>query len=116
MLKLNHKKLKAWKKSIILVKKVYDITQSFPNAEKFGLTSQMRRAAVSISSNISEGASRKSQKERYRFYEIARSSLVELDTQIEISIELNYLNRGNLAELSELLHANFALLTSMIKS
>lgn len=75
----------------------------------------MRRASISISSNISEGASRKSTVERKRFYEIARSSLVELDTQIEISIELNYLDQNNISGLNELLNANFALLSKMIK-
>ena len=115
MLKLSHKKLKSWKKSILLVKKIYKLTQKFPSTEKFGLSSQMRRAAVSISSNISEGAARKSRIERNRFYEIARSSLVELDTRIEISIELQYLYQENLSEIEERLNANFALITNMIK-
>lgn len=116
MLKLSHKKLKLWKKSILLVNEIYLLTQTFPVSEKFGLSSQMRRAAVSISSNISEGASRKSQIERKRFYEIARSSLVELDTQVEISIELDYLRKKDLSVLDELLNANFALITNLIKS
>ena len=116
MLNLKHKKLKVWNKSILLVKEIYKLTKKLPDTEKFGLTSQMRRAAVSISSNISEGASRSSQTERNRFYEIARSSLVELDTQIEISIELEYLIKEDLANLDELLNANFALITNMIKS
>jgi four helix bundle protein len=114
MLKLQHKNLKVWKKSISLVKEVYELTKEFPVEEKFGLTSQMRRASISIPSNISEGTSRTHKKDRIRFYEIARSSLVELDTQVEISCELNYLNRKQLDELSELLNANFALLSSMI--
>ena len=116
MLNLKHKKLKVWNKSILLVKEIYKLTKKLPDTEKFGLTSKMRRAAVSISSNISEGASRSSQTERNRFYEIARSSLVELDTQIEISIELEYLIKEDLANLDELLNANFALITNMIKS
>lgn len=115
MLNLKHKKLKVWKKSISLLKEIYKITKKFPPEEKFGLTNQMRRASISISSNISEGASRKSTVERKRFYEIARSSLVELDTQIEISIELNYLDQNNISGLNELLNANFALLSKMIK-
>lgn len=115
MLELSHKKLKVWNRSIQF-KETYQLTRNFPDTEKFGLISQMRRASVSVSSNISEGASRKSQIERNRFYEIARSSLVELDNQIEISIELNYLNKEDLAELAELLNANFALITNMIKS
>lgn len=80
MLKLNHKKLTVWEKSIDFVKEVYRLTDNFPSEEKFGLISQVRRAAVSVSSNLSEGASRKSEKERRRYYEIARSTLVEIDT------------------------------------
>lgn len=114
MLRLQHKNLKVWKKSISLVRLIYDVTKEFPIEEKFGLTNQMRRASVSISSNISEGAARKHLKDRTRFYEIARSSLVELDTKIEIACELNFLNRERLDELSELLNANFALLSSMV--
>lgn len=115
MLNLKHKKLKVWNKSILLVKEIYKLTKKLPDTEKFGLSSQMRRAAVSISSNISEGASRRSQTERNRFYEIARSSLVELDTQIEICLELQYLIKDDLANLAGLLNANFALITNMIK-
>ncbi|MCC5940751.1 MAG: four helix bundle protein [Balneolaceae bacterium] len=115
MLKLQHKNLKVWKKSILLVKEVYRLTNKFPEEEKFGLTNQMRRASVSIPSNISEGSARTHKRDRVRFYEIARSSLVELDTQIEIACELTYLQRTNLDDLSELLNANFALLSSMVK-
>lgn len=115
MLKLNHKRLKVWKKSLELVKEFYSLTASFPAEEKFGITNQLRRAAISIPSNISEGASRKSTTERVRFYEIARSSLVELDTQIEIAIELHYLEPSHLSTLTELTNANFALLSVMIK-
>jgi four helix bundle protein len=116
MLKLNHKKLKVWKSSLLLVKEVYHITSHFPAAEKFGLISQMRRAAISISSNISEGASRNSQKERSRFYEIARSSLVELDTQIELSNELSFLDNLDTSALRELMNATFAMLSKMISN
>lgn len=82
MLNLNHKDLKVWEKSIELVTDIYALTDDFPSEEKFGLISQLRRASVSIPSNIAEGASRKSENERKRFYEIARSSLVEVDTQM----------------------------------
>jgi four helix bundle protein len=114
MLKLNHKNLKVWKSSLLLIKEIYYITSHFPATEKYGLTFQMRRAAISIGSNISEGASRKSQTERSRFYEIARSSLVELDTQIEVSNELSYLDNLDTADLGELLNATFAMLSKMI--
>lgn len=86
MIKLKHKELKVWKLSIDLIAAIYDLTTSFPTHERFGLTDQIRRSAVSVASNIAEGSSRSSGKERSRFYEIARSSLVELDTQLEIAV------------------------------
>ena len=91
MLELQHKKLDVWKLSKTLIKEIYKLTASYPREEIFGLTNQMRRASVSITSNIAEGASRKSPTERKRFFEISRSSLVELDTQLEISLDLEYL-------------------------
>lgn len=87
----------------------------FPNHEKFGLVSQLRRAAVSISSNISEGAARKSELERKRFFEISRSSLVEIDTQIETSLALNYLSEYQIQLLNTLTNETFAMLSSLIK-
>ncbi|MHB1686064.1 MAG: four helix bundle protein [Ignavibacteriaceae bacterium] len=114
MLELNHKKLDAWKKSIELVTEIYILTKEFPREESFGLTNQLRRAAVSITSNIAEGSARKSSIERKRFYEIARSSLVELDSQLEISINLNFLKEEKLLKLNDLVNHNFALLTKLI--
>jgi len=99
MLQLNHKKLEVWKQSLQLVKIVYQLTAKLPKEEQYNLVSQMRRAAVSLSSNISEGASRRTENERKRFYEISRSSLVELDTQVEICLLLNYLTRDELQHL-----------------
>jgi four helix bundle protein len=113
MLELNHKNLTVWKKSIELVKEVYSITFKLPPGEKFGLTSQIRRASVSVSSNISEGASRKSKIERSRYYEIARSSLVEVDTQIEICLTLNFLNESDIQKLEVLANEVFAMLSAM---
>jgi len=113
MLKLNHKELTVWKKSIELVKEVYSLTIKLPSDEKFGLTSQVRRASVSISSNISEGASRKSKIERSRFYEIARSSLVEVDTQIEICLSLKYMDKRDVEKLEVLANEVFAMLSAM---
>lgn len=114
MLKLNHKNLKVWKKGILLVKEVYLITRKFPAVEKYGLISQMRRAAVSVPSNIAEGASRRSENERKRFYEIARSSLVELDTQIEIAIELEFVNKNETEKIDKLANEIFAMLSAMV--
>ena len=90
MLQLSHKKLDVYFQSMILVKQIYFVTKSFPEVEKFGLSNQLRRAAVSVISNISEGASRKSLIEKKRFYEISRSSLVEINTQIEVALMLEY--------------------------
>ena len=91
MLKLSHKNLDVYKISLLLVKEVYSISKTFPNEERFGLVSQLRRAVVSVSSNIAEGASRISSLEKKRFYEISRSSAVEIDTQFEIAVSLGYL-------------------------
>ncbi len=113
MLKLNHKKLKIWEKGLILIKEIYVLTEYLPPEEKFGLTNQMRRAAVSILSNISEGASRSSQRERKRFYEISRSSLVELDTQMEILLTLGFATKERIREPSKILGEVFAMLSVM---
>ena len=86
-----HSDLEAWKESINLVKVIYKITEKFPKSELFGLTSQARRAAVSIPSNIAVGNARYSPKESLRFMDIALGSLAELETQLIIAKELNYL-------------------------
>ena len=114
MLKLNHKKLDVWQLSIKFVSKIYKITSKYPKEELFGLTSQTRRAATSIPDNIAEGASRKSLTERKRFFEISRSSLVELDTHIEIAKELEYLDKNLLPELENDLNELFAKLSNFI--
>jgi len=80
-----HLDLEVWKKSIDLCAAVYSATLSFPASERFGLISQIRRAAVSISSNIAEGAARGSAKDFVRFLYMARGSLAELETQLEIA-------------------------------
>jgi four helix bundle protein len=79
-----HHRLDAWKKAISFVKTVYEITGRFPAEEKFGLVSQMRRAAISIPSNISEGAGRNNPKEFSQFLGIAQGSVAELETQLII--------------------------------
>jgi len=86
-----HEDLEIWKLSILLVKAIYKITRLFPDEEKFVLVSQMRRSAISIPSNIAEGAGRKSKKEFTNFLSISLGSLTELETQIIISKELNYI-------------------------
>ena len=86
-----HKDLEVWKNSIKLVTLIYTITKKYPKEELFGLTSQMRRSAISIPSNIAEGAGRNSRKEFIQFLHIDRGSLAELETQIILSQNLNYL-------------------------
>jgi four helix bundle protein len=86
-----HRDLNVWKNAIGLVKKVYRITNDFSKEELFGLTSQLRRSAVSIPSNIAEGAARTSKKEFNNFLSIALGSASELETQLIISRNLNYL-------------------------
>lgn len=92
----NFRKLKIWKQGIDIVKEVYKISQKLPSEEKFGLKSQITRAAVSIPSNIAEGSSRNSEIEFKRFLEIAMGSLFEVETQLIIIDELNLINSEEL--------------------
>ena len=115
MLKLNHKKLDVWQLAITFVSKIYKVTAKYPKDELFGLTSQTRIAAISISANIAEGAARKSLTERKRFFEISRSSLVEVDTHVEIAKELIYISEKVLSELDNDLNELFAKLSNFIK-
>jgi four helix bundle protein len=96
-----HKDLDIWKLGIELVEQVYKHTARFPQEEVYGLTSQMRRAAVSIPSNISEGAARGGKKEFIQFLYVALGSLAELETQAIISEKLGYLKDLSLMELIE---------------
>ena len=90
-MKRNHRSLKAWQESIVLVEHVYKATRSFPKDEIFGLVSQMRRSAVSVPANIAEGSARSGTKELLQFLSIAAASLSELDTHVEIAIRLGYI-------------------------
>lgn len=116
MLELNHKKLDVRKLSISLIKELYKLTDAFPKNEMYGLTSQLRRAAISVASNIAEGASRKSAVERRRFFEISRSSLVEIDTQIEICLEIGILKKNETEHLNPDINKLFAKLSNLILS
>lgn len=87
-----YQKLEIYQLSKELVKKVYEITRSFPSSEQFGLISQMNRAAISIPSNIAEGSGRSSRKEKIYFLNIAFGSLMEVSCQMEIAFELGYVS------------------------
>ena len=91
----NHKDLDVWKKSMLLAEQIYNLTKDFPTDEKYGLISQMKRAVISIPSNIAEGAARKGNKEFVQFMYIAMGSLSELETQILLSQRLQFVNSAD---------------------
>ncbi len=116
MLDLSHKKLEVYKISLGLVKEVYKTTRQYPKEEQYILVSQIRRAAISVICNIAEGSSRISKLEKKRFYEISRSSLVELDTQFETAIILEYSKQGQMEELEQYMESTFRMLSKMISN
>lgn len=95
------KDLEIWKKSRIFCSNIYSITSTFPNDERFGLTNQLRRASISIPSNIAEGCSRNTNKDFSRFLEIAIGSAYEIETQLLIASDLGFINQENLETLSK---------------
>ena len=98
------KDLEIWKRSRVFSYKIYEVTSKFPDSERFGLTNQLRRASVSIPSNIAEGSSRNSNKDFSRFLEIAIGSAYEIETQLLISKDLNLVSEETLELLiSELI-------------
>jgi len=111
-IKHNFRELKIWKKSMELAEKLYGVTSEFPKEEQFGLTSQIRRAAVSIPSNIAEGAGRNTKKYFLQFLGIALGSGNELATQIMLSKRLGYINHDVetdlIADINEIQKMNFS--------
>ncbi|MGA2405339.1 MAG: four helix bundle protein [Bacteroidales bacterium] len=110
-----HKDLNVWQESISLVTLIYEKTKSFPKDELFALTSQIRRSAISIPSNIAEGAARESNKEFLRFLFISQGSISELDTQLLIANNLNFLSKEDYVQISEKLVAIKKMLAGLIK-
>jgi four helix bundle protein len=111
-----HKRLEAWRKAIGLTITIYRLTEKLPEAEKFGLVSQMRRAAVSVASNIAEGAARKTKKEFVQFLFNAQGSLSELDTQILICKELGYFSQEDCNTVVDNMETESKLISGLIKS
>ena len=109
-----YRELIVWQKSIQLVKLVYDNTKSFPKEEQYGLTNQIRRSAVSIPSNIAEGYGRFQTNDYIRFLQIARGSLFELQTQIEIAKMLEYVTENNFKIITEFTIEIEKMINSMI--
>ncbi len=110
-----HKDLDAWKNSINLVKDIYELTKSFPKDEIYGITNQIRISAVSIPSNIAEGAGRSHNKEFIQFLYISLGSLSELETQLIISCEVKYLNIEQMNLISEKMNSIRAQISGLIK-
>jgi len=113
---MTHKNLEVWHKSIKYVTLIYKVTNSFPKEEMYGLTSQIRRCAISIPSNIAEGAARRSKLEFRQFLYIALSSGSELETQIIISRELNFINATSAGQLLDELSIIAKMVPGLIKS
>jgi four helix bundle protein len=109
-----HQQLEVWRDAMHLVEAVYRYSSSFPDSEKFGLLQQIRRSAVSVPSNIAEGAARRSAPEYLRFLSIARGSLAELDTQLKISTRLGFAEIS--ADVNELVDRVFSKLNALIRS
>lgn len=113
-LKLNHQKLDIYTYSRAFVLECYKLTKLLPADERFGMTSQIRRAALSVHLNIAEGASRKSHIERVRFYEIARGSIIEIDAALDVAFDLDYLSNYDSQRLGELMINTFKVLSGLI--
>ncbi len=110
-----HRKLNVWKSAIELAVETYDVTRAFPAEEKYNLTSQMRRAAVSVASNIAEGAARRTKKEFIQYLHVAQGSISELDTQLEIAYRLAYVTEERMASMGALMEKIDKMLTGLIK-
>ena len=112
----NYRDLIAWQKAMDLVVRIYQITESFPKTETFGLTNQMRRAAVSIPSNIAEGQGRSTTKDFMHFLYIARGSLQELETQVIIAQRLEFITEAVHSELTTNICEIARILSGLLKS
>ena len=112
----SYRDLEVWQRGVDLVERIYKLTPSFPSEEKFGLTAQIRGAAVSIPSNIAEGWGRDSTKDYVRFVRIARSSLFEVETQLIIAHRLGYLNEDELKTSLQETEVESRMLLSLIRS
>jgi len=111
----NFKDLKIWQRGVDLVKMIYQITSNFPSVEKYGIVSQMRRAAVSVPSNIAEGFMRRHNKEYKQFLYIALGSLAELETQIIISKELDFIKAEQSNDMLSVITELNKMTTGLIK-
>ena len=111
-----HKNLKAWQLAMDIAEKIYSTTDTFPSAEKFGLVSQMRRSAISVPSNIAEGAGRNTKREFVNFLHISQGSLSELDTQLELSLRLQFIDKKTWDILNNMFIEEDKIISGLIRS
>lgn len=115
-LQLSHTKLDIFRTSRSFVLECYRITKEFPGDERFAMVQQIRRAALSVHLNIAEGCSRKSSAERKRFFEVSRGSVIEIDTALDIAVELKYCSIDQIQILGEKLISTFKQLSGLINN
>ncbi len=111
-----HKRLEVWKLAMEIAEDIYRVTETFPSSEKFGLVSHLRKSTVSIPSNIAEGAGRNTKKEFVNFLHIAQGSLSELDTQLELSRRLGYIDEEEWKMLDDKMNKDDKMLSGLIRS
>ena len=115
-LNLAHTRLDVFQLSKKFVLECYKQSKALPADERFAMTQQLRRAALSVHLNIAEGCSRKSGNERKRYFEIARGSVIEVDTAMDIAVELEYLSLNGLEDFGTLINRTFACISGVISS
>src|SRR5690348_340509 len=116
MLDLSHKKLVAWQKAIELLPPLYFLCGKLPSEEKYNLISQIKRVGLSVSNNLAEGCARKSKNEKNRFFEVARSSVVEIDNCLGACISVKYLTKEDIINVDERNVELFKLISGLIDS
>jgi len=112
----SYRDLEVWKRSMMLAKQIYQVTSRFPSDERFGLANQLRRAAVSIPSNLAEGHARSGAAEFSRFISMSMGSVAEVETQLLLAIDLSYVNHDSVAPMLEELDALGRMLRGLSKS
>ena len=111
-----YRELQVWQKSMLLVNRIYDITKKLPKEETYALSDQMRRAVISIPSNVAEGYGRRSDKDFAYFLTIARGSTFEIETQLQVAIMLGYVNEDQVQESFSLCDECTKILNALIKN
>ena len=112
----DHRKLQVWQKAMQLTEDIYSIVKQLPSTETYALSSQMRRAAISIPSNIAEGNARGTDNEKIRFLSIAQGSRAELETQVELSYRIGYISQEQMWQLTESISEVGKMLNGLISS